>query len=630
LARMPAVLHPSDVVIAFVTENMPRLLTQSIRLLRSIRWFGGELANARVVVAGVGPLGAEARRTLEALGAEVRTVPRFHPASPTGNRLQVFAALADAREKLFLILDCDTVVLQDPLPFLSGEVFQGKIAPAPTVTDEVFDRLFAHFRLPKPPLAHMTRLARLPTIAYFNAGVLAIPAEIAKTLAPSWRKFNQILADRPELAAPCHKHLHQAALALALAETGVPYAELPDVMNLQINARHLAQPPGFAESDPVILHYHQFGSADGFLLPCPYPGPQARIERFNARMRAEGFVEQEPAAVDQDSRPIVVLGMHRSGTSVVTEIIRALGSHAGESAALTPPDIFNPGGYWEHKPAVELDNEILDALSANWTDRIVHADPARLTAEQRGTYVTRAKEATQSLRGHGSFVIKDPRMSLLFPLWREALGDPVCVIVWREPVAVAQSLLTRDGQPLLSGLAAWEHHCRTILRDTEGLPRLLVSYEALVADPVAVTRELCARLTAFGVPGLTMPSGEGVLQIVNADFNRSGQAKHDDSLLDPHQRELRDALRSGAALSEPVPPTSARTFALLEQFGAFAKRESDLRAQIAELDQLLGAVFTSRSWRIGHRVTGLVRRGNAISAMDRWQESRRRRHEQPS
>jgi hypothetical protein len=609
----------SDVVVGLVTENTSRLLVQAVRLVRSLRWFGGELASARVVVCGVGLLDANAQATLEALGAEIRTVTRFHPNSPTGNRQQLLTGLLDAPQELLLLLDCDTVIVRDPLPFLRGDVFQAKIAPTPTVHDEVFDRLFAHFKLPKPPRLHVARLTNSPTIAYFNAGVLAIPTAVARTLAPSWRKFNQLLADRPELVAPCHKHLHQAALTLALVETGVPYAELPEVMNFQTNAQHVQPPPGFAEADPAIIHYHQFGTDDGFLMPCSYSGAQARIEMFNGRMRAEGFVEERRASQVSESRPIVVLGMHRSGTSVVTEILRALGSHAGEHSELTPPDIFNPTGYWEHKEAVQLDVEILEALSANWTDRIASADVSRLAPDQRAAYVARAKAVAQSLEGRGPFLLKDPRMSLLFPLWREALGDPVCVIAWREPLAVSRSLRTRDRHPLLVGLAAWEHHYRTILRDTEGLPRVLVSYEELLADPLHVVRELHASL---GIADLAVPPEERIRQIVNVDFNRSGH-HGDESLLDRDQRALRDALRDGSALREPVAPTAARTFALLEEFGALAKKASDLDADVTELDALLGAVFSSRSWRL----TALLRRGNGTSAVERWRQSKRRRIE---
>ena len=607
------------------------MLVQAVRLLRSVRWFGGELTNVRVVVCAVGALEEGARQSLERLGAEIRIVRRFHPNSPTGNRHSLLAELADAPERLLLLLDCDTVVVRDPLPHLRGDVFQGKIAPTPTVTDEVFDRLFLHFGVPKPPREHVTPLTGTPTIPYFNAGVLAIPTALAGTLAPAWREYNEVLADRPELVAPCHRHLHQAALSLAVAATGVPYACLDEAMNLQLNSTHVEAPRSFTEVDPVIIHYHHLATDDGFLLPTPYPGAQARIDAFNARMRAEGFVEeQRPAAVGAvRSRAVVVLGMHRSGTSLTADIVRTLGSYAGSPEELMAPDNFNPGGYWEHVDAVKIDDEILAALSTHWSGLVSSADLARLPEERRAAWTARARKLVDSLKGRESYVLKDPRMSLLFPFWRQVLDDVVCVIAWRDPRSVAQSLLTRDRQPPLLALAAWEHHYRTILRDTEGLPRVLLSYDDVIADPVRAVGELHAELVRLGVRGLELPSPERIRQVVNVDFDRSRRdASRYEPLLDEAQRELLDRLRSGAALREPVPPTTPRTLALLDVAGQYYA----LRKTVTELDQLLSAVFSSRSWRLGHGATGVLRRlrgQRELSALDRWRSSRRRRDAAP-
>jgi hypothetical protein len=622
-------VRASDVLVGLLTENTPRMLVQAIRLLRSIRWFGGELANARVIVCGVGPLEARARETLEALGAGIRTVTRFHPASPTGNRHQLLAELLKEPERLLFLLDCDTIVVRDPLPSLRDDAFQAKIAPSPTVSDEVFERLFAHFGLPKPPRSHVTGFDGSPTIPYFNAGVFAVPRTIAATLAPSWRRFNQILADNPHLAAPCQRHMHQAALTLAIAETKVPYHELPDELNFQINAQQLPAPPGYAETDPAIIHYHERATDDGFLLPCVYPVAQSHIERFHARMRAEGFTPGESPGAKPGGRPIVVLGMHRSGTSAVTSVLEAMGAHAGAPDELAPGDPFNPNGYWEHRGAVALDTEVLDSLSANWSDGIERANVSRLSAAQRDQFVERARTISGTLAARGTFVIKDPRMSLIFPLWREALDNPVCVIVFRDPLAVARSLFTRDRQPTLVSLAAWDHHYRTILHDTAGLPRVLVSYEELLREPGRVIGGLHAELTRLGVSGLQVPTDERIRQTVNPDFNRSGPAAETETtLLDPDQRALYGDLRSGAALQNNVVPTSARVFALLAEFGEARKRETVLRGDVAELDQLLGAVFDSRSWRTGHRLSTILQRlrgSGGPSAESRWQESRRRR-----
>jgi hypothetical protein len=622
-------LRSADVVVGLLTENTPRMLTQATRLLRSIRWFGGELAHARIVACSVGELESCARKTLEQLGAEIRVVSRFHPANPTANRLQLIAELLDAPERVLFVLDCDTIVVQDPLPLLDADVFQGKIAPTPTVSDDVFERLFAHFQLPMPPRAHITPFDGTPTIPYFNAGVLAIPTALARKLEASWRKYNRILADDPDLVAPCQRHMHQASLALALAEAGTPVRDLPHAMNYQINATHVAAPAGYAGIDPVIIHYHHLGTDDGFLLPTPYPGAQARIDAFHERMRKEGFVPDQRAHNLQPSQPIVVLGMHRSGTSLVTELVAAMGSYAGPPDKLTPPDIFNPNGYWEHIDVGQITRDVLKTFGANWTN-VARVAISALSPDQHTDFVARAKEVARSLSGRESFVMKEPRMSLIFPLWAEALENPICVIAWRDPLAVARSLKHRDKRPFLGSLALWEHYNRVLLRDTDGLPRVLVAYDELLADPLRVVRDLHGALTRFGATQLKKLSEDRIRQSVNADFNRSGKNGADESLLDAEQHALLDDLRSGAALEKPVTPTSPRKLELLAEYAAFDRAQNEahhervsLHREVAELDLLLRGVFESRSWRVGRRIIGLfklLRRKNEPSAEERWTE----------
>ncbi len=221
---------------------------------------------------------------------------------------------------------------------------------------------------------------------------------------------------------------------------------------------------------------------------------------------------------------------------------------------------------------------------------------------------------------------------MLFPLWREALQNPICVVTWRDPIAVARSLATRDDWPPLGSIALWEHYTRTLLRDTEGLPRVLVSYEELIAEPARVTRSLHAALAGFGIDGLLVPSGERIGQVVNPDFDRSGRgARSDETFLDEGQRALLADLKSGSALCGPVAPTPARTLELLAEFAeldALRRRLIDRDQLLDDRDHLLGVIFGSRSWRVGHRIMGLLRllrRSRALSAEDRWREMKRRR-----
>ncbi|MEX0585828.1 MAG: hypothetical protein WD176_04250, partial [Pirellulales bacterium] len=67
-----------------------------------------------------------------------------------------------------------------------------------------------------------------------------------------------------------------------------------------------------------------------------------------------------------DRRIICVLGMHRSGTSLVTRLLNLLGVDLGVSAALRPADRFNPTGYWEHQAFIDINDELLRRLGGSW------------------------------------------------------------------------------------------------------------------------------------------------------------------------------------------------------------------------------------------------------------------------
>jgi glycosyltransferase involved in cell wall biosynthesis len=277
-----------DLLIGCVTEDAPRSLGQTLRLVRSIRWFGGRAAAARILVCAVESIRPEARAALAALGAEVRVVPRFDARSPFANKLQFFAEAETTGASFLLLLDCDTLLVGDPLPLMPGGVFSAAIADVPSVTHDVFVRLFAHFGLRLPPRRHTTTLLPEPTIAYFNSGVLSVPAPLARDLATAWRDYNRRLLDDPALLAPCERHANQAALALAVAARAIPYQAAPAALNLPIHMPHLARTPELLAAEPVILHYHGRVDADGFLLRTGYPRVDARIDAFNERQRAEG------------------------------------------------------------------------------------------------------------------------------------------------------------------------------------------------------------------------------------------------------------------------------------------------------------------------------------------------------
>jgi hypothetical protein len=622
-------IPPDEIVVGCVTEDNPKYLGQALRLVQSIRWFGGELAKARVVVGAVEGIDSRARRALQALGADVRIVPRFHARNGPANRLQLLSQLTAEAEPNILMLDCDTIVVRDPLPLLRRDVFQAKVAPLPTVTHEVFERLFAHFGLELPARSYITGYTGTPTIPYFNAGVFTISPELAVRLTPEWGRFNALLAEEPALVAPCQKHLHQAALALALAVTGIPVEEAGAELNFQLNMTQFPAPPDYLEIDPYIIHYHDLVGDDGLLLPCPFPRVQERIDRFNERLRDErsrstGLHRHEPA-VRSSPKQIAVVGMHRSGTSLVARLLNAMGCYAGEERDFPAPDVFNPTGYWEHRDVWALDEEILATLETSWLEP-ARADLTRLSDDAQLLFAARARAIARALDKHGTWMMKDPRLAILFPIWREALDQPIIVLVWREPAAVARSLEGRDALPFVLGLALWEEYTRAMLAATAGLPRVCIAYQELIADPTAAATRLHAALVAAGAADLRLPAEDDLRAMIDPALDR--HPGDDEGLLNRAQAELRDALRSGAALEwAVVPPMQRETRELLATIIAQRHEIAALRSETQEQANLVDAVFSSRSWRLGFGLTRLWRKlvpSKEATAVERWRRPNRR------
>jgi hypothetical protein len=318
--------------------------------------------------------------------------------------------------------------------------------------------------------------------------------------------------------------------------------------------------------------------------------------------------EQHGGAREPGSAQVVVLGMHRSGTSAVTRVLNMMGLWVGPPDAFPPADEGNPTGYWEYREVWALNEAVLGALGATWctVDRL---DLERLGPLARAHFEQRARHAVDTLSRGGSWVIKDPRLCVLFPLWRAVLDRPLCVLIHRDPLAVALSLYERDGLPLLQGVALWELYNRRALAASQGLPRLLVSYRELVRDPVGTARHLHRDLIRSGGPGaagLALPSASDLHAFVTPSLDRHPENPAlAEGCLNQRQLDLWRSLVDGSALDlDPVPSLSAGAQEIL----ASASALSLANGRIEELDNLLSAVFASRSWKLGAALTGFARR----------------------
>jgi hypothetical protein len=195
-------------------------------------------------------------------------------------------------------------------------------------------------------------------------------------------------------------------------------------------------------------------------------------------------------------RAILVLGMHRSGTSALSRVVNLLGV-AGPARPM-PPGPDNPRGFWEPQVVSRLNDELLAAGGSSWADW-TRFDADRLAPATLAAFRPRMEAALRAEYGDAPlFVLKDPRLSRLLPLWQPALAaletPPCALIALRHPASVARSLAARNGFPQELSLLLWLHHVLDAERLTRGMARDFVAYDALLADWRGTTDRAGARL----------------------------------------------------------------------------------------------------------------------------------------
>lgn len=185
---------------------------------------------------------------------------------------------------------------------------------------------------------------------------------------------------------------------------------------------------------------------------------------------------------------ILVVGMHRSGTSLVARGLHAMGVNLG-AAIDTTPHPANPHGHWEHADVWQAQEQLLIRFGREW-----HSAPGPLPArwlewpDTRDTIDRFVWLASRELAARGQWLVKDPRSSLLIPLWREVArraGVELRILRIIRPVdEVAASLAARNAMPRELAVRIWSDHQRSIDRDAVGLAVQRVVHCDVLRDPL--------------------------------------------------------------------------------------------------------------------------------------------------
>lgn len=242
-------------------------------------------------------------------------------------------------------------------------------------------------------------------------------------------------------------------------------------------------------------------------------------------------------------RPLIlVLGMHRSGTSLCSHVLSALGVDMADEIDAHPSNLK---GHWERRELVALHDRILEHYNRGYYTQLHDFTlPVAWWAEPAVAEVRREIVAFLASRmGAAPFGFKDPRTARLLPLWHQICGEldlePRIVFCLRNPAQVARSLQVRDGTDLDVGEARWFAYTIDLFRYAKNCDLCLLEYEAWFDEPAATL----AKLRKF--VGHSQLDGEFDPEAVVGEIIDAG-LRHDDP---QHQRARQPLVRSLYALA---------------------------------------------------------------------------------
>ncbi len=186
---------------------------------------------------------------------------------------------------------------------------------------------------------------------------------------------------------------------------------------------------------------------------------------------------------------VCVAGMHRSGTSMITQMLHLCGLYLGEETDLLPPHPDNPEGYWENRNFMELNDELLSFLGGSW---YLPPDSKLFlgTEHDLSNLVSKARKLVDLFTDKPFWGWKDPRNSITLPFWQSLIPDLKIIISLRNPAEVVQSISRRDRFPEIFSFRLWQEYNQRLMNSIPSTNRLITHYNVYFSDPEAELRRL--------------------------------------------------------------------------------------------------------------------------------------------
>jgi len=286
--------------------------------------------------------------------------------------------------------------------------------------------------------------------------------------------------------------------------------------------------------------------------------------------------------------PIIVLGMHRSGTSALAGVLRMLGVNLGGHRVIRSPE--NPGGFWEHPDVVTLHEKLLAALNSSWHDvsplpeKWIESASAKFVASELTAVIKRDFARFRTLGVQGSAHVQSAA-ALASVAGKNGSGTPFILLI-RNPLEIAGALAKRDGFSQPKSLLLTLQHLVPAENLTRGCLRSIVDYHELVFNAVPTLEKIARDL------GIVWPLQPEAVKSEIAGFFDPGLRHHRPdsgesampSLLRPPALECYRTLRSGKVRAAEE---FAEAMRRLEAPLALGAQLADFETRLATTDEAL-------------------------------------------
>jgi hypothetical protein len=187
--------------------------------------------------------------------------------------------------------------------------------------------------------------------------------------------------------------------------------------------------------------------------------------------------------------------MHRSGTSLVAQLLYRCGLSMGTEDIFLPQTEENPSGYWEIGALAKFNDTLLEQLGGSWDEvpRRLYAADWLEDLDLQSLHAWALELISSIVADDRPWGWKDPRNSILLPFWRTLYPELKLIICLRNPLEVAFSLSRRlwAASSFQDSLTLWRDYYDLLWANMDQDNTIVTHYESYFWKPEQELARIC-------------------------------------------------------------------------------------------------------------------------------------------